>query len=89
VKRVTRCVQGGRETWIGLHALPSGSVKQPRWFASCSSGPECATFTAGRRAGLKEALKLVRDWWVKSEPPMGLEIFDRLREAMKPARAKA
>jgi hypothetical protein len=87
----TLCPHCRRETYASI----PDNASDGRMDASCCRGVaisgaiDCATFTAGRRAGLKEALKLVRDWWVKSEPPMGLEIFDRLREAMKPARAKA
>jgi hypothetical protein len=56
---------------------------------------DCATFTAGRRAGLKEALKLAK----ADACFMGNDVFNEvvwvrhlsnaIRKAMKPARVKA
>jgi hypothetical protein len=44
---------------------------------------ECDTFTAGRRAGPKEALRLVTDNTIGPRDLPG-----RIRKAMKPARVK-
>jgi hypothetical protein len=78
----TFCSECGRETYGSLRLLPSGSVTDRRWLASCSYGPECDSFTAGRRAGLKEAIGIVKGGFFIED------MIAAIRKAMKPARVK-
>jgi hypothetical protein len=56
-----------------------------------SNKRECTTFTAGRRAGLKEALKIVEHFKHHTDAlyPVGCrQVRQAIRKAMKPARVK-
>jgi hypothetical protein len=82
------CPHCRRETYA---SLPDGASEK-REHAACWRGPidvgDCDTFTAGRRAGLREALRLAiaASYDFHANPD---RIAQDIRKAMKPARVKA
>ena len=90
MKRV-RCEHCNRETYTSATAdFPkrdrSGNACTRREFFNGKR--ECNTFTAGRRAAFKDAIKIVRSHNRTAGNVNEADVLRAIRKAMKPARVK-